>query len=573
MRALAASGTEVLVPVRNREKRERAAAGIRSSAPEARIALADLDLARLDSVRAFAGGPHEPVGLLVLNAGVVTAGEHGASTTADGFDLAMQTNFLGHAELVLGMLPRLREAGTRVVVQSSLAAAFGRIPGRRLASGADAAARSLRGYRRSKIALARTRAVRRLRRSGGGPVRLGVRRADPRRLNPRPTRGRLDSRARAEENRSGTRGRGSEMARAVRFSEFGGVETLEVVEVPDPQPGEGEAIVEVVATGLNPVEMSIRSGAHPSRWPVEFPAAQGRDLAGIVREVADDVDRFEPGDEVLGWVDRGAQATLVAVPVGQLVPKPKELPWEVAGSVYVAGTTAWAAIDTAAPGPGDTVVVTAAAGGVGCLTAQLALERGARVIGTSAEERLDFLQQFGIEALAYGSDLERRIRDLAPGGVSAFFDFLGGQADIALGLGVPPARVLTITDWDAVEEHGVTKLYAGDRIALERVTARLAAHRLQLPIADVFPLDRVQDAYRALEKRSAAGKIVLGMDLVDYPGQRVQGVDIKEQDATLGTLTPHERLRSEEAVPAAIGDGSVRRRHREERERDEESER
>ena len=229
---------------------------------------------------------------------------------------------------------------------------------------------------------------------------------------------------------------------AVRFAEFGDPEVLEVVEVPTPEPGEGEVLVEVFATGLNPVESAIRRGDHPERWPVDFPSSQGRDLAGVVVAVGPGVQQFARGDEVMGYVDRGAQATYVAVPERQLLPKPPSLTWEVAGSLYVAGTTAWTAIEGLALGPSDEIVITAAAGGVGCLAAQFARMRGATVIGTCAEMRFDFLRQFGVIPIAYGPGLADRVRILGddpnhPAGgrpVSAFLDFLGGQTHEALSL-------------------------------------------------------------------------------------------------------------------------------------------
>lgn len=355
------------------------------------------------------------------------------------------------------------------------------------------------------------------------------------------------------------------MAHAVRFSRFGGPEVLEVVEVPTPEPGEGEVLVEVFATGLNPVESAIRRGEHPERWPVSFPSPQGRDLAGVVVAVGPGVAGFSRGDEVMGYVDRGAQATHVVVPERQLLPKPPALSWEVAGSLYVAGTTAWTAIEGLQLGPADTVVVTAAAGGVGCLAAQFARMRGATVVGTSASMRFDFLRQFGVNPTEYGPALAERVRSLTEGPVTAFLDFLGGESDEAVKLGVPASRILTVMDWDAVEEHGAVKLYAGDVVALGRVAALVAARRVRLPIADVFPLDDVAAAYRALDRREAPGKIVLGLRIVGYAAQRVQEPAIKEQDVTLGVPTPHAHLDVGEAVPPAIGDGSVRRRHREER--------
>lgn len=362
---------------------------------------------------------------------------------------------------------------------------------------------------------------------------------------------------------------------AVRFAEFGDPDVLEVVEVPTPEAGEGEVLVEVFATGLNPVESAIRRGDHPERWPVDFPSPQGRDLAGVVVAVGPGVQQFARGDEVMGYVDRGAQATHVAVPERQLLPKPPSLSWEVAGSLYVAGTTAWTAIESLALGPSDEIVITAAAGGVGCLAAQFARMRGATVIGTCAEMRFDFLRQFGVIPMAYGPGLADRVRVLGddpnhPAGgrpVSAFLDFLGGQTHEAIKLGVPRNRILTILDWEAIRGSAAVELYPADVVALGRVAALVAARRVRLPIADVFPLDSIADAYRALDRREAPGKIVLGLRVVDYPGQKVKEPAIKEQDVTLGVPTPHAHLNVEEAVPPAIGDGSVRRRHREERER------
>ena len=121
----------------------------------------------------------------------------------------------------------------------------------------------------------------------------------------------------------------------------------------------------------------------------------------------------------------------------------------------------------------------------------------------------------------------------------AFLDFLGGETAEARALGVPASRVFTILDWDAVDEHRAVRASAGDVVALGRVAALAAARRIRLPIADVFPLDAVADAYRALDKREAPGKIVLGLRIVSYPGQRVREPEIKEQDVTLGVPTPH----------------------------------
>ncbi|WP_127794018.1 NADP-dependent oxidoreductase [Agromyces sp. LHK192] len=353
------------------------------------------------------------------------------------------------------------------------------------------------------------------------------------------------------------------MSRAVRFSTHGGPEVLEVVEVPKPEPGDGEVLVEVFAAGLSPVDSVVRRGSHPERWPVELPAGVGQEIAGVVAAVGPGSVAFAKGDEVMGYVDGGAQATHVVARATDLVQRPAGVSWEVAGSLHIAGTTAWSAVEGLGLGAADTVVITAAAGGVGCLAAQFARLRGAMVLGTSADARFDFLRQFGVIPLAYGPGLVERAR-LAAGGrpITAFLDFLGGEVDAAIELGVPAPRVLTTLDWDAVAERGAVLVEPGDSILLARVARQVADRRVRLPIADIFPLDDIVDAYRALDRRDAPGKIVLGLRTVDYPGQRVREPAIKEQDVTLGVATPHDHMDVEEQVPAAIGDGSVRRRHR-----------
>ena len=356
------------------------------------------------------------------------------------------------------------------------------------------------------------------------------------------------------------------MAHAIRYHRFGGPGVLEVEEIPVPEPREGEVLVEVFATGLNPMESLIRRGDAPSSEEVEFPLDQGRDLAGVIVRTGPGVTGLSKGDSVLGWVEDGAQASHGVVPAGKLMRRPASMPWEVAGSLYTAGTIAWSAVQALGLGSSDTIVVTAAAGGVGCLAAQLARLKGATVVGTSVEARSDFLAQFGIIPLAYGPALAERVHAVVDGPVTAFLDFLGGETHEAIGVGVPTSRVLTILDRTAVDEHGITAVEPGDLIALRRIADLVAAHRVRLPIADVFPLERVADAYRALDRRDAPGKIVLGFRVVHYDQQHVQEPDLKEQDATLGVPTPHRHIDVEDSVPPVIGDGRVRRGHREERE-------
>ncbi|WP_280256039.1 NADP-dependent oxidoreductase [Nocardia wallacei] len=304
------------------------------------------------------------------------------------------------------------------------------------------------------------------------------------------------------------------MARAVRFDRYGDVDVLDVVEVPDPKPGAGQVVVAVVAAGINPGESKIRAGLLHERWPATFPSGQGSDLAGRITALGAGVSGIAVGDEVVGFThQRASHATHVVVPVDQVAPKPAGLSWEVAGSLFVAGTTAFAAVRAVEAKEGDTVAVSAAAGGVGSVAVQLLRARGATVIGIAGPGNADWLRSLGVMPVEYGDGLAERIRAAAPDGLDAFLDFHGsGYVDLALELGVPPERVDTVIDFAAVEKYGVKAEgnAAADTIDVVAELADLAAAgTLTIPIAATYPLDRVRDAYRELERGHTRGKIVL----------------------------------------------------------------
>jgi NADPH:quinone reductase-like Zn-dependent oxidoreductase len=304
------------------------------------------------------------------------------------------------------------------------------------------------------------------------------------------------------------------MPRAVRLNEYGGVDVLQVVEVDRPTPGPGKVLVRVKAAGINPGEASIRKGLFAERWPSTFPSGQGSDLAGIVEEVGPAVSNVAVGDEVIGFSnDRSSQAELAVVDSGNLVPRPANVPWEQAGALFVAGATAYAAVRSVALSLGDTVVVSAAAGGVGSIAVQLARNAGAKVIGLSGTSNHKWLTDHGVIPLTYGDGVEDRIRAAAGGKVDAFIDtFGGGYVELALKLGVAPNRIDTIIDFAAAAKHGV-KTEGNHEGATAEVLGQLAglmaAGRLEIPIAKVYPLDQVRDAYQDLEQRHTRGKIVL----------------------------------------------------------------
>ena len=305
------------------------------------------------------------------------------------------------------------------------------------------------------------------------------------------------------------------MPKAVQFDQYGGVDVLKVVEVPRPEPGPGQVLVRVKAASINPGEAKIREGQMHSMFPATFPSGEGSDLAGVVEETGPGVTKFKPGDEVLGWTDnRSSHAEYVVTEETKLTMKPAGVPWPVAGSLYVAGATAYAAVRAVGPSKGDTVVVSGAAGGVGSIAVQLARHAGAAVIGLASEPHHDWLRSHGIIPVSYGDGVEDRIRAAAPGGkVDAFIDTVGGDyVQIALDLGVAPDRIDTIANFEAVQKLGVKGegSAAGASPEILAELAKLVADgELEVPIAATYPLDRVQDAYRELAKGHTLGKIVL----------------------------------------------------------------
>jgi NADPH:quinone reductase-like Zn-dependent oxidoreductase len=304
--------------------------------------------------------------------------------------------------------------------------------------------------------------------------------------------------------------------KAVKFDHYGDIEVLEVRGVPRPSPASGEVLVEVKAAGINPGEAMIRKGALDDRWPAAFPSGQGSDLAGTVTEVGSEVETFTVGDEVLGFTEqRSGQAEFVTVPADQLTAKPPALSWDVAGALFVAGTTAYAAVRAVELTAADSVAVSGAAGGVGTIAVQLAKRAGAAVLGIAGPSNDEWLSAHGVIPVNYGDDLADRLRAAAPNGrVDAFLDFFGGgYVELAVTeLGVAPQRVDTIIDLAAVEKYGVKaagNADAADAGVLAELANLVAAGELDLPIAEAFSLDDVQDAYRTLELRHTRGKIVL----------------------------------------------------------------
>jgi NADPH:quinone reductase-like Zn-dependent oxidoreductase len=299
--------------------------------------------------------------------------------------------------------------------------------------------------------------------------------------------------------------------KAVRFDKYGGIEVLEIADVPTPEPSHGEAMVKVKAASINPGEAKIREGLLHARWPATFPSGEGSDLAGIVTKVGPGVEGFAVGDEVIGFTDqRASHAEYVVVEARNLTIKPAKVPWEVAGSLAIAGSTAYASVRAVSLKRGDTVAVSAAAGGVGSIAVQLAARAGAQVIGIASTANHEWLAAHGVKPESYGADLSDRLREQR---INALIDLHGGgYVRLAVELGVSRDRIDTIIDFAAAREYGAkaegssAALNAG---VLAELAALIAAGDLEIPIAATFPLKDVRAAFSLLEQGHIRGKIVL----------------------------------------------------------------
>jgi NADPH2:quinone reductase len=303
-------------------------------------------------------------------------------------------------------------------------------------------------------------------------------------------------------------------ARAVRFDRYGGRDVLYVADVAMPLPQPGEVVVEVRAAGINPGETAIRTGAVHARFPATFPSGQGSDLAGVVSRIGDDVSDFAVGDEVLGYSwRRSSHATHVSVPAAQLIPKPPRLSWEAAGSLYVVGCTAYAAVRAVDAQANETVAVSAAAGGVGTIVVQLLARRDAHVLGIASPANDAWLTAHGATPVHYGSDLSARLTAAAPNGIDAFIDLFGPDyVQLAANLGISPNRIETIAARERAHQLGAKakgSVDASTQEVLSHMADHVAHENIEIPIARTYPLDRVADAFAELEQRHTHGKIVL----------------------------------------------------------------
>jgi NADPH:quinone reductase-like Zn-dependent oxidoreductase len=303
--------------------------------------------------------------------------------------------------------------------------------------------------------------------------------------------------------------------RFVQLEEFGSRDFLLLVDRERPWPGPGQILVRVMAAGLNPMDVkAYRSEQAAGHMGVTLPSGMGQDFAGFVEEVGAGVTAFAAGDAVLGTAPFAAIADFVVVPAdGQVIAKPDALTFETAGSLGVVGRTAMASTASLGLGEHDTVLVSAAAGGVGVLAAQLAVRSGATVIGTAGEENHGFLETLGVIPVLYGDGLADRVREVLDDGdrLTAVLDNHGPDTiEAALALGVPPERINTIASFGpAAQGANTVGGSAAGNDELAEAALLLAENELVLPIDSIYPIERTAEAYGRLEAGHVRGKIVI----------------------------------------------------------------
>ena len=308
--------------------------------------------------------------------------------------------------------------------------------------------------------------------------------------------------------------------RAVVFDGYGGPEVLRVADLPVPEPGPGQVRVRVRAAGVNPVDVKRRRGDFAAFAPAGPPQATspqrpspqrlGNEYAGTVDALGSEVTGLAVGAEVLGSAAGDAYADFVVVPAADVVPRPPGAPVEVAGALPAVGQTAHTALAAIGVEPGDTVLVHAAAGGVGTVAVQLARLLGARVIGTASPANHEYVRGLGAIPVAYGPGLVDRIRELAPGGVDAALDLVGGEAIAAsLALVADRRRIGTTVDARAAKEHGFQRVGGRSTPALVELVGLVASGGLVLPVDASYPLESAPRAHARVEAGHVRGKLAL----------------------------------------------------------------
>ena len=302
--------------------------------------------------------------------------------------------------------------------------------------------------------------------------------------------------------------------RAITYDQYGDPDVLTLIDLPEPKVGPAEVLVRVRSAAVNPVDWKVAAGGLDGMMNTVFPAIPGWDVAGVVERVGLDTPEFAPGDEVIAYarkdyVQGGTFAEFVTVPVRAVALKPALLDWDQAAGLPLAGLTAYQLLSRLGLREGETVLVHAAAGGVGILAVQIARATGAKVIGTASEANHEVLRSFGAEPVEYGDGLADRVREIAPDGVDVVVDFIGGVLDTTLAVLKDGGRHGSIVEGEAAAHGGLYAWVRPNAADLQTLSDLADQGRLTVPVAQVFPLEKAADAFRLSQGGHVRGKIAV----------------------------------------------------------------
>jgi len=312
--------------------------------------------------------------------------------------------------------------------------------------------------------------------------------------------------------------------KAVAIENYGGRDQLKVMDLPKPKPAAGEILVRVRAAGMNPVDVKIREGLLKDRLPNVFPIILGWDAAGVVEDVGPNAETFKTGSEVFAYcrkpvIQHGTYAEFVCIPETFAAPKPRNMSFVEAAAVPLAALTAYQSLhDVAGLGQGQTVLIHAAAGGVGGFAVQIAKNLGARVIGTASAANHDYVRGLGAdEVIDYTrQDFRDAVTALHRDGVDVAFDTVGGDvqvksAEVVRKDGVLVSLLAYKNEAD-LQKFGIRTKYhfvAPNADHLRVLAGWAESAKLRVHIAHALPLDQAARAHEMIESRHTCGKIVL----------------------------------------------------------------
>ncbi|NYF10003.1 NADPH:quinone reductase-like Zn-dependent oxidoreductase [Leifsonia sp. AK011] len=309
--------------------------------------------------------------------------------------------------------------------------------------------------------------------------------------------------------------------RAIIANSFGAPEVLELVEVHVPEPGPGEVTIQVHAAGVNPADIKRLAGAFGSP---KLPMHHGSEVSGTVAAVGPDavgpMGAISVGDAVIGYPVSGGYADAITVKASSVLPKPEPLDWPEAANLLATGVTAWHLLEATGVGEGDRVLIHGASGGVGYTAAQLALLRGAVVVGTASASNQKLLTDAGVKAVVYGDGLADRVRAELPEGVTVALDTVGTDEalDVSAELVADRDRIATIAGFEKGAELGIKMLGGGPgadpgrdirTAARPELVALAQAGKLHIVMGRTFPLEGAIEALELVRTGHPGGQVAL----------------------------------------------------------------